>query len=393
MVHSENAPYICVLKHALIFSRITDYVFSCIITPMNKTSTSIDKWKNTAIIMWTVVGVFAVLWISAIILKQARVILPLIVYTMAIVYVLRPAVEILNGRGVPRGLAVVITYLVFIALLALAIWVLLPPVIKQFVSFAQDMPTRFYPKIQDFGQNLLGMYQKKLGGTFLDIDKFLKSFASSTRKFGLGIVASLPKATMDFFGGLLNLILAPILAFYILKDLPVIKETISGLIPKPYRDEVLTLINKTNLVLAGFLKGQLMVSVIVGLLVSIWLLVIGVKFSFVLGIISGALNIIPYLGPVLGGSIAVAVAAFGSTNPLFKIVLVVIGMFSIQQLDSAIISPQVMRRQVNLHPVLIVFALLIGGSLLGIMGMVLAIPTLAVAKVLLYHFVSKQDIF
>lgn len=360
---------------------------------MVKTENRIEKWKHVAIICWAIIGVFAVLWLGTIVLKQLKVVLPLIVYTMAMVYVLKPAVEKLNSRGVPRGLAVVITYLVVAALLALLFWYLLPVVSKQFVTFAKDVPTRFYPKIQAFGNNMLAVYQDRLGGTLFDVSKYVDSFGEQTRKMGLGFVSNLPGATMNFMGGLLNLILAPILAFYILKDLPIIKETISELIPRAHREEFLTIVNKTNVVLSGFLKGQLMVSIIVGLLVSIWLLIIGVDFPFVLGMFSGALNIIPYLGPVLGGLLAVIVAAFNPSAPILKVTLVIMGMFAVQQLDSAVISPQVMRRQVNLHPVMIVFALLIGGSLFGIMGMVLAIPTLAVAKVLLYHFVNKQDIF
>ncbi len=360
---------------------------------MTNNEARINKWKNAAIISWAIVGIFAVLWVITIILKPVNVVMPLIIYTMATVYILRPAVEKLNSRGIPRGLAVLITYLVMAAVVALLVWYLVPIMSKQFVGFAQDVPTKFYPKIQNSGQNLLEMYQKRMGDSLFDVDKLTKSFSNSARSFSLGVISSLPNATVNFFGGLLNLILAPILAFYILKDMPVIKETVSELIPKAHRDEVLTLITKTNQVLAGFLKGQLMVSLIVGFIVSIWLLIIGVDFPFVLGMFAGMLNIIPYLGPILGGLLAVIVAGFGSATPALKVALVVIGMFSIQQLDSALISPQVMRRQVNLHPALIVFALLIGGSLFGIMGMVIAIPVLAVAKVLLYHFVEKQEMF
>ncbi len=359
---------------------------------MAKTNDRINQWKNVASVSWAIVGVAAVVWVIAILLEPLKVVVPIFIYTMALVYVLRPSVEKLNSRGIPRALAVVITYLIVIALIALLFWYLIPIVSSQFMSFAEDVPTKFYPKLQAFGNNVLQMYQSRLGEV-LDIDKFVASYSMQAKKFGIGIIAGLPKATMDFFGGMLNLILAPILAFYILKDMSIIKETIMGLVPRDYRDEVLTIIRKTNAVISGFLKGQLTVSFIVGLLASIWFVIIGLDFPFVLGMIAGALNIIPYLGPVIGGLLAATVAGFSFTNPILGISLVVVGMLSIQQLDSAIISPQVMRRHVNLHPVSIVFGLLIGSSLFGIMGMLLAIPVLAVVKVLLYHFVSKQDIF
>jgi len=360
---------------------------------MSNSVDKISKWKNAAIVCWAIVGVFAVLWLFWLVLRQVNVVLPLIIYTMVLVYLLRPAVEKLQERGFPRTLAVVVTYLVMAAFLALLFWYLIPIITKQFIAFASDVPTRFYPKLQKFGHSMLEAYQARLGGTFLDINKFIASFSSKGKELGLGMVARLPTATFSFVGGILNLILAPILAFYILKDLPTIKETITKLIPRDYRDEFLAIAQKTNIVLSGFLKGQLMVSLIVGLLVGTWLLILGVDFPFVLGAISGVLNIIPYLGPILGGSLAALVASFHPSGAVLKVILVAAGMLAIQQLDGAVISPQVMRRQVNLHPVLIVFALLIGGSLFGVVGMVLAIPMLAVAKVLLYHFVDKQDIF
>jgi len=360
---------------------------------MSNSVDKISKWKNTAIVCWAIVGVFGVLWLFWLVLRQVNVVLPLVIYTMVLVYLLRPAVEKLQERGFPRTLAVVVTYLVMAAFLALLFWYLIPVITKQFIAFAQDVPTRFYPKLQKFGHNLLEAYQARLGGTFLDINKFIASFSSKGKELGLGMVSRLPTATFSFVGGILNLILAPILAFYMLKDLPTIKETITKLIPRDYRDEFLTIAQKTNIVLSGFLKGQLMVSAIVGLLVGTWLLILGVDFPFVLGAISGVLNIIPYLGPILGGSLAALVASFNPSGAVLKVILVAAGMLAIQQLDGAVISPQVMRRQVNLHPVLIVFALLIGGSLFGVVGMVLAIPMLAVAKVLLYHFVDKKDIF
>ncbi len=363
---------------------------------MKSSSSGTNKWKNVAIASWAIVGVFIVLWISVIILRQIKVVLPLVLYTTVLVYLLRPAIEKLHQRGVPRGLSVAITYLVVVALVALLFWYFIPVITKQFVSFAGDLTEKYIPVIQKYVGNLQELVNERLGGKYSNINKLFASFSTRAQEIGLNIIKRLPGATFGLFSGLLNLILAPILAFYILKDLPIIKETISDLIPKNYRDEVLTLINKANLVLAGFLKGQLMVSLIVGLLVGIWLWIIQVDSPFVLGMISGLLNIIPYLGPVLGGTIAALVAAVAGGTvsvPVWKIVAVVAGMFSIQQLDSAIISPQIMRRQVNLHPVLIVFALFIGGSLFGIIGMILAIPLLAVAKVMLYHFVSKQDIF
>ncbi len=193
-----------------------------------------------------------------------------------------------------------------------------------------------------------------------------------------------------FVSGAFNLIISPILAFFILKDLPKIKETVVNLFPEQNRLEFLNIVSKVNKVLSGFLKGQLIIAIFVGTIATIWFAILGLPFSLLLGMLVGLLNIIPYFGPIVGGGLAALVGLFNS--PLTAL-LVIIGMIVISQVDAALISPLVLKKQVDLHPVLIIFAMLIGGSLMGILGFLLAVPVAAVLKVMVYHFIEKRDGF
>ena len=217
----------------------------------------------------------------------------------------------------------------------------------------------------------------------------IEEIAVSAKSSALAILSKLPETTFTFFGGMFYIILAPIIAFYVLKDLPDIKQNTFAMIPERFRSSVEKVLTEIDFAVGGYLRGQVLISIIVGTAVSIYLLIIGVKFAILLGVLAGVLNIIPYFGPVFGGGIAAIVALFQSPK---LALLVIIGMIAIQQLDSAIISPTIMRHTVHLHPAIVIFSLLVGASLFGFLGLLFAIPAAAVAKALLLHFVFSQPV-
>ncbi|HET9771906.1 MAG TPA: AI-2E family transporter, partial [Acidimicrobiia bacterium] len=164
---------------------------------------------------------------------------------------------------------------------------------------------------------------------------------------------------------------------------PHLKRVADSLIPQAARPEVLVVARRMNAAVGGFFRGQLVVATIVGVLASAGLLIIGLPFWLLIGMVAGFFNMIPLVGPYIGGVPALVIAL--TTREPITAVWVVVVMVAVQQIDNHFISPVVMHRVVKLHPVLVMLALLLGGTLGGFFGLLVAVPTTAVLKILLGH--------
>jgi predicted PurR-regulated permease PerM len=156
-----------------------------------------------------------------------------------------------------------------------------------------------------------------------------------------------------------------------------------SLIPERAKPEVLVVGRRLNRAIGGFLRGQLFVALIVGVLCSVGLLIIGLRFWLLIGMIAGLFNIVPLIGPWIGGVPGVIVAL--TTGDLGQAIGVVVVMVAAQQIDNHFITPYVMQRAVKLHPAAVILALLAGGSIAGFAGLLVAVPTAAVLKIVVGH--------
>jgi predicted PurR-regulated permease PerM len=183
---------------------------------------------------------------------------------------------------------------------------------------------------------------------------------------------------------LLIFILAPLLALYLLIDLPQLQRDVLNLVPETHREEFADLGSKIGRTVGGFLRGQFLVALIVGVLTSIGFWIIGLPFWLVIGAVAGVTNLIPLVGPFIGGGLGLIVGVVSEGVGLGLqagfVALVV------QQIDNHIISPNVMKRTVQLHPVTVMLSILAGGALAGFWGVLLGVPTVAVVKLLMSHF-------
>jgi predicted PurR-regulated permease PerM len=177
--------------------------------------------------------------------------------------------------------------------------------------------------------------------------------------------------------------LAPVLAIYLLIDLERFKKRSLELTPPRQRNEVAYVSGEVGTALGSFVRGQLLVSLIVGIASSIGMWAIGLPFWLLIGIIAGFLNLIPFLGPVVGGALAALVALLnGDVWQAFWAVMIMIG---VQQVDNHLITPMIQRARVNLSPLVIVLALIVGGSLAGLLGVLVAIPATAAIRIVVGH--------
>jgi predicted PurR-regulated permease PerM len=306
------------------------------------------------------------------------------IYALVFVYILRPGVDLLEKKGLPRTLSLILSYLGLLLVLILLSMYVGPILFKESNGFIKRFP-EYLTVVNGYLNDFIKQHPYLQGD---QATNFLNGFSKSFQTFLQKAALSVPSVTATFFGSLANFVLAPIIAFYILKDTNRIKQTLRDMIPAPYRIEGMHIVKKIDLIVGGFLKGQALVALSVGVLSGITLSVLGVDYAILLGFLIGLFNIIPYLGPVIGGALAVIIALGTS----WKLALIVIAaLVIVQQVDSILISPRIMSQQVNLHPALVIFALLAGGSILGFIGMLIAIPIAAVCKALYLHFRERES--
>jgi predicted PurR-regulated permease PerM len=318
------------------------------------------------------------------VLYPIRIVFPPLAVALILVYVLNPVVSRL-ARRMPRIVGALVTYVVVLSLVGMGLSYLIPIVADQVTGFARSLP---------------GL-----------VDRAVESFDSLARRFNFRIDAEAAlnaqsqRAVLDYLGSLLSLtrgvfhfvlvvILGPILAFYLLVDLPKIQRGVVSMVPERRRASFLSVMEKLGRAVGGFFRGQLLVSLFVGLASAIVLWAVGLPYWAIVGLVTGLFNLIPLIGPWIGGIVAafIAFTASAPTGGLFHLdpgwTLAIgsgIGLAVVQQIDNHILSPNIVARTVKLHPVTVMLALLAGGTLLGLWGMLLAVPTVAAAKILLLH--------
>ena len=191
-----------------------------------------------------------------------------------------------------------------------------------------------------------------------------------------------------------TVIIIPFAVFFLLKDGPAMMKNLFSMIPNRYFEMSLNMMYKIDQQLGGYLRGQFFDALIVGILAIIALWILDVKYFFLIGIFAGLSNMIPYVGPLVGGSAAILVVLMTGGSGI-TMLLVVAAFLIIQLADNVLIQPLVVARSVDLHPLLIIFSVIIGGQFFGIMGMLLAVPATGIIKVLmseLYRGVRKYKL-
>jgi predicted PurR-regulated permease PerM len=386
-----------------------------------------DRFAVAGRAAWSLLGIAAALALIFWIAWQFRVVFPPLVLAGAIVFLLNPIVTGLNRRGIPRAAGTGLSYLGFLGLCVLLGFLVAPLVTQQADELSDQWP-ELRADVEDWLDDL--SQQSKDGNWIIEIpsvDELRDQFGNSNdtaqnQEFDrvvreaaaaletderpvlaadLDRVAADARAQFPQEGGFgeqltrareiggrifevgLIFILGPIIAFYLLVDLPHIGAVSRRLIPPGAREQVLHVAHRLNVAIGGFFRGQLAVAIIVGIMVSVGLAIIDLPFWLIVGMIAGAFNLIPLIGPWVGAVPGVIIAL---TTRDFSTALWVAAIMTIaQQIDNHFISPMVMQRTVSLHPAAVMLALLAGGTLGGFFGLVLAVPVTATIKVVVGH--------
>lgn len=292
-------------------------------------------------------------------------------------YLLHPIVEGLHRRGMKRGLSVMIIYILFFGGVGFGLYKGIPAIINQMQEFAENSP-RLIEQYKTWVDMLYHHTSNWPFGVQSHIEKGLDKLEVRMNSYVNNIVNYAMKA-FDFF---VFFTVIPFIAFYMLKDYDEIKKMTWYLTPKKWRNQGRAFLQDVDTSLGGFIRGQLLICAITSVATSLMFWVFGMKYPLVLGTIIGITDVIPYFGPIIGSVPAVIIAATMSVKMVITVVIIVIVL---QFLEGNLLSPIIVGKSVHMHPLMIMLALLAGGELGGIAGMILSIPTLTVIKVIVLH--------
>ncbi len=355
---------------------------------MPRSNASNERLQRIALSAWATVGVALVVGGAFWIIGQLMAALVPFIMAAIVILLLRVPVARIEEMGLKRGWAVGLCYVVVLAVLGIAGAFVIPALIQQLVQFVKAFP-EYYDLALRWWTDVQGSVDTMVVPEWVQgaLDQLSTTISSQSGAWGSRLasgVLSAGSATVTF---LFNSALALIVAFWVLKDMPKMRDEIMVLVGDRRREEAEFLIETVLRVLGGYIRGQFIVSSCTGLIVYIGLAFLHVPYALILGIIAGVLNVVPYVGAWLGGLIAAIVAAFiGPWTALGAIIVA----FVAQQITDLFISPRVISSQVDLHPALVIFSLLTGGSLLGVWGVLIAIPTAAVAKGLFVYYYERH---
>ena len=295
-----------------------------------------------------------------------------------------PLVDRLERAGRTRNTAVILVFSVMTTVLVLALLVLVPLLEQQVVTLVESLP-----RYRDwFVGTALPWFERRTGLeilSWLDPEHLFNLIRAHWERAGgvaatvLGYVSRSGFALLAWFA---NLVLLPVLTFFFLRDWDLLVERIGLLVPRDHQDTVRRLARESDAVLGGFLRGQTLVMLILGVLYAMGLWAVGLDLGILIGVIAGLLTFVPYLGPaaivVFGGT--AALVQFGDWQHLAGVAVV----FTVGQvIESYWLTPKLVGDRIGLHPMAVIFAVMAGGSLFGFLGMLLALPVAALANVLL----------
>ncbi len=332
---------------------------------------------------WRLALVGLVAAAALVFLYSVRVSLLPFILAGLVAYLLEPMVAWLVRRGFSRFAAIVWIYAGLFTIGALGIVYVIPVVIEQLNRLAETLP-EFTTKVQQFVEALQRDYRRTpLPET---IRQAVDDAIHQVQVRLVDLIATVVQGLVGLASFVVVFLLAVVLAFYLLQDLPRLQARFVAALPPGMRAEVIRLLAEIDSVLAGFIRGQVVLAVLVGLLSGVTLSLLGMRFAVVLGVVAGLAEFVPYFGPYIGAAPAVLLAVFISPALALK---VVIAYVVIQQLESAVIAPRVVGPWVRLHPLTVVFALLAGAQLFGVIGLLVGVPVAAVLRIIFRYAYEK----
>jgi predicted PurR-regulated permease PerM len=330
---------------------------------------------STGTMLRAILLVFS-LWV----LYVAREVVALFFLSIIFTATLDPVIDLMQRKKIPRTVSVSLVYIGFFVILGTALSLLAPPFLSQVKDFAEKFP----------------IYSEKLATSFAGIEVYARSYGMNfnisemVRSSLSGMTQSsgqIFSTTVGIFTVLLSIVIVLSLTFYMSVKEDGMKKFVLSFTPRGKKDYVISLVERIQKKIGRWMFGQLILMLIIFVLDFIALSIFGIPYALILALLAGILEIVPYLGPIISATLAAIVGFI--ISPMTGIIILCV-LTLIQQLESHIIVPQIMKKAVGLNPVVVILSLLIGAKLGGTMGAILSIPVATAIGIFVEDFASSQ---
>lgn len=301
---------------------------------------------------------------------------------MIVAYLGDPLADRFEAWGASRPVAVSGVFLILLMVFTLALLILIPLLVQQLRQFGQALPNVF-----DWVQEVVAPQMQAWTGYDVspELGNMQQVLAEHWQQAGgtaAQVLTRVGRSGMAFIEWITYVSLIPVVAFYLLLDWDRLIESLGRLLPRQWEPDATRLARRCDEVLSAFLRGQLLVMLSLGVIYAAGLTLLGVRFGLLIGLMAGLASIVPFLGFIVGISVALIVAFFQESSWLLLLGVVAVFGFG-QVVESVVLQPKLLGDKIGLHPVAVIFAVLAGGNLFGFTGVLLALPAAAVIMVLL----------
>lgn len=330
-------------------------------------------------------GVLALIFVVGMLLSRLTLVIAYFLIAAAICYLINPFADMLERRRVPRGLSILLLFTIFAAGVTIGLMLLIPPIRDEIKSLSDN-----FPKYSKVATEYWDTINERYGWVrnHQEWEGVIQKASQTAQKFGLKIAGRMVGGIMSIFSILPGLVVIPVLVYYFLKDGHKMKGAFLRSLPSPWRPDAEQMIFRTNDAIGGYIQGQLKLCLAMGVLTwAAMQFVCRLDYAIIMGLIAGITEFIPYLGPILAAIMPLTVAAFDGPD---KVVLVLGVSVAIQLLEGNVMAPRIMSGDVGMHPALIIFVLMAGGSIGGVPGMIVALPAAVILKVFYEYFYLEK---
>ncbi|MFH1426744.1 MAG: AI-2E family transporter [Candidatus Kerfeldbacteria bacterium] len=337
--------------------------------------------KNNEEVLRVTISASTVIKIVAILAGLAfiwfiRDIVGILFVALVLASALDPWVDWLQRYRIPRGLSILLMYTLILVVVGAVVYILIPPFINQITDLAASLRD-YAPELDAFYQSIT---QTPDASVLNEIQRSITSFSSSLTNLTSGVFS----AVANIFGGIATLFIVLVITFYMTIDEEGVKKFIRSVAPVEYQPYLVQKVNRIQKKMGSWLRGQLILMLIIGVLSFIGLFILQVPYALVLACVAGLAEFVPFLGPIIA---AVPAVFFAYTDSPWKALGVIIFYTVLQQLENQVIVPKIMQRVVGLNPIVVLSVMLVGASIAGIVGVLLAVPAATIAWIFI------EDIF
>lgn len=345
---------------------------------------------NTKVILWVILSLFGIYFVMLLFRRYTLVAdtFYTIILSIIVAYFLNPLVNFFERKGLKRIFATISVYLIIVAVISILTVSVLPRTGRELRRLGTNFPN-YVANVSAWLSSIYSGYSHTIGEMPELLQTIEDVFSQNIQKIQSSLANGIERFVMSLIGlftKIISWILLPIVTFYFLLDKDYFIKKFRNIIPAKHKEETFQLLREIDKAMSQFIRGRLLMAVLVGIATTIFLFIMGVEFAIVIGFITGIADIIPYIGPFIGFVPAVIFAFIASP---IKALWVGVFFILIQWGENNIIGPKILGETTGMHPLTILLSIIVGGTIFGVMGMLLSVPFVNIAIILFHYFKGK----